>query len=76
MQSPIQKVQEKIARMKQRGNNHISDLDEFLEDLIEEERFEFQMAWVDGNKRGWDMSSDFPEHGIQYYNDRFNVKSS
>lgn len=72
MKSPIQKVQDKIARMKIRGNNNLNDLEEFLNDLIEDEKYEFAQAWIEGNKEGWNMTSDFPEDGFAYYNNRFN----
>jgi hypothetical protein len=76
MKSPIQIAIENVSRM---GENPVYDLEplkNLLKDLLQDEREEFAKAWVDGNRRGWDMTSDWEEHGDLYYNNRFNNEKS
>ena len=41
------------------------------ERLIESEREMVQKAWVQGNTEGWEMNSDWPEHGFEYYDENY-----
>ena len=40
-------------------------------ELMAEERRQIVDAWIDGNKKGWAMTTDWPEDGEQYYEDQY-----
>lgn len=50
------------------------DILEVADDLLEEEREMVAQAWIAGNKAGWDMSTDYEEHGYDYYDQKYNKK--
>ena len=47
------------------------ELIEYAETLLEEEREQIVSAWVQGNADGWAMSTDWPEHGEEYYQEKY-----
>lgn len=52
---------------------HIASiLAERLKDISLKE--EIEKAWLDGNKKGWDMSTDWPGSATEYYEKRFLFK--
>jgi hypothetical protein len=34
---------------------------------------EIEDAWMDGNQKGWEMSTDWPESATEYYKKRFGI---
>jgi hypothetical protein len=48
-------------------------LKEVFEGLISAEQEEIELAWIDGNRVGWAMESDWPEHGTLYFKERFKL---
>ena len=46
---------------------------EHSESLIEQERAQIAEAWREGNREGWEMTSDDPLDGERYYDETFNA---
>lgn len=49
------------------------EIREVFEGLISAEQTEIELAWIDGNRVGWAMESDWPEHGTLYFKQRFKI---
>ena len=45
-------------------------------DLLHEERQQIVEAWINGNKEGWEMTTDWPEHGDRYYQHTYNNETN
>jgi hypothetical protein len=48
-----------------------SEIEELFEELLSAEKEEIQLAWMDGNRKGWEMETDWPESATEYFNNRF-----
>jgi hypothetical protein len=44
---------------------------EQCEEMKHEERRQIVDAWIKGNEEGWAMTTDWPEHGDRYYEQKF-----
>lgn len=44
---------------------------EQAESLLEYEREQIVSAWIKGNAEGWEMTTDWPEHGERYYEEKY-----
>ena len=72
MKTPLKQVISMLYRM---GSDAFSEwLHENQELLLEEEKDNIVAAWVEGNREGWEMNTDWPEHGIRYYDSKFSEK--
>lgn len=49
---------------------------ETLRQFIDTEKLQIVDAWIEGNREGWDQNTDWPEHGVRYYNKYFGNQSS
>lgn len=45
-----------------------------LRELLEIEREQVAAAWLAGNEDGWEMNTDWPEHGFLYYDKIYGSK--
>lgn len=46
-------------------------MEENTKTLIEQEREMVAAAWLEGNRQGWEMNTDWPEHGFVYYDENY-----
>lgn len=75
MKSPIQLMIEQLEAVKRdEPKTMIHNLKQFANDLLVDEKNMVADAWRAGNKDGWDMSTDWPEHGDLYYEKRYTGK--
>jgi hypothetical protein len=42
--------------------------------LLDTERGQIVDAWIEGNREGWEQSTDWPEHGVRYYNRQYSTE--
>lgn len=54
-----------------RYNSADVELIEYAESLLETERDQIVSAWIKGNAEGWEMTTDWPQHGERYYEERY-----
>jgi hypothetical protein len=45
-----------------------------LSELVQVEREQVAAAWLAGNTEGWEMNTDWPEHGFSYYDNMYGTK--
>lgn len=45
---------------------------DYIRKLLELDKQQIVDAWVEGNKRGWAQDTDWPEHGEEYYECKYN----
>ena len=50
-----------------------NEVNEFFSVLISSEQEEIELAWMDGNRVGWAMESDWPEHATLYFKERIKL---
>lgn len=70
MKSPTQSIFENLLAMP--PNLFLEWLAENHAYIIEAEREMVAKAWLAGNKDGWEMNTDWPEHGFAYYDQQYN----
>lgn len=64
--------------MKHCGRTHFQMYRHIAEQLAEKLKNEFkneiELAWIDGNKKGWEMSTDWPGSATDYFEKRFGLE--
>ena len=69
MKTPIQQVIQMLYKL---DSDRFSEwVHENQETLLGEEKDHIVDAWVEGNREGWEMNTDWPEHGLCYYESKF-----
>jgi hypothetical protein len=71
--TPVQQLIEYLERNKLLKLNEITSksLDDYITDLLEEEKQHLCAFWIEGNTKGWEMQTDWPEDAERFYNEKF-----
>ncbi len=72
MKTPIQQVIQMLYKLTSHGFSEW--VHENQESLLQEEKDHIVAAWIEGNREGWEMNTDWPEHGERYYETKFSEK--
>lgn len=67
----VRQIYDTIAALHEATPIGRAELLEYLEVMFEVERVQIVSAWIQGNNEGWDMTTDWPEHGERYYEEKY-----
>mgnify|MGYP001175559539 CR=1 FL=1 len=70
MNTPMQQALQ-FAKLALWGQISEQELEEQFKILISSEQEEIELAWMDGNAKGWAMETDWPQHATEYFKQRF-----
>lgn len=70
----VRQIYDTIAALHEADAIRKAELLEYLETMFQVERVQIVAAWIQGNAEGWAMTTDWPEDGEKYYEEKYNLR--